>query len=177
MALDFELRPARGDDALCLAVLAQQVYLDTYATEGIRPAVARDVLAQFSQPVFEQLTQRADVMLEVAERQGHLIGFAQTHADASHPLAPAGRQAELFRLYVQEPFTARGVGSALLHSAEHGAAARGHQVIWLTPWEHNHRALAFYARRGYADFGQTDHLIEGERFGNRVMAKGLLPGT
>ena len=56
------------------------------------------------------------------------------------------------------------------------AAARGYQVLWLTPWEHNHRALAFYARRGYTDCGETDHLIEGERFGNRVFAKGLVAG-
>ena len=80
----FELRPAQAEDALCLAVLAQQVYLDTYATEGIRPAIARDVLAQFSQPVFAALIQRDDVLLDVAERQGHLIGFGQTHVGATH---------------------------------------------------------------------------------------------
>ena len=170
----FELRPARPDDALCLAVLAQQVYLDTYATQGIRPAIARDVHAQFSQAAFDALMQRDDVQLEVAERLGHLIGFAQTHDGACHALAPAGPSAELVRLYVQEPFTAQGVGTALLHSAEKQAAARGHVLLWLTPWIHNHRTLAYYARRGYADLGATDHIIEGERHGNRVFAKQIV---
>ncbi len=150
-----------------------QVYLDTYATQGIRAVIARDVQAQFSQPVFEALIQRDDMHLQVAERQGHLIGFAQVQAGARHNLAPAGQQAELYRLYVQEPFTAQRVGTALLHHAERQAAAGGHEVFWLTPWEHNHRALAFYARRGYTDCGATDHIIEGERHGNRVLAKWL----
>ena len=38
------LRPATADDALCLGVLAMQVFLDTYATEGIRPPIAREAL-------------------------------------------------------------------------------------------------------------------------------------
>ncbi|MFZ6711429.1 hypothetical protein [Undibacterium sp. TC9W] len=42
------IRPATQDDALCLSVLATQVFLDTYATTGIRPAIAREVLQSFS---------------------------------------------------------------------------------------------------------------------------------
>ncbi|HOZ25184.1 MAG TPA: hypothetical protein PLI83_10420, partial [Thermomonas sp.] len=38
------LRPATPDDALCLGVLGLQVFLDTYATGGIRPTLAREVL-------------------------------------------------------------------------------------------------------------------------------------
>ena len=42
------LRPARPDDALCLSVLTMQVFLDTYATEGIRPSLAREVLTSYA---------------------------------------------------------------------------------------------------------------------------------
>ena len=170
----FELRAAQAEDALCLSVLAMQVYLDTYATQGIRAAIARDVQAQFSTAVFEQLLRREDTWLQVAEQRGHLIGFAQNTWGATHTLATARRPAELARLYVQEPFTAKGVGTALLHRAEHAAHSRGCDVLWLTPWVHNLRALAFYARRGYADHGVTVHLIEGEAHGNCVFAKPLV---
>lgn len=177
----FELRAARADDALCLSVLAMQVYLHTYATQGIRAAIAREVHAEFAPAVFEALLGRADTWLQMAEQQGHLIGFAQNTWGAAHAftqaLAPAARPAELARLYVQEPFTAHGVGSALLLSAEQAASDRGCDLLWLTPWVHNHRALAFYARRGYTDCGETVHLIEGEKHGNRVFAKVLPPAS
>jgi hypothetical protein len=42
------IRTAANDDALCLGVLGIQVFLDTYATEGIRPSIAREVLAALS---------------------------------------------------------------------------------------------------------------------------------
>jgi GNAT superfamily N-acetyltransferase len=109
----------------------------------------------------------------VAEHEKHMIGFAQLTLEANHELAPAGRQAELLRLYVQEPFTGAKVGTALLRRVEELGASAGASVLWLTPWVHNHRALAFYSRRGYIDYGLTYFTFEGESHENRVMAKAL----
>ncbi len=168
-----ELRPARAEDALCLSVLAIQVFLDTYATHGIRPAIAREVLVTYSEEAFRGHLAEPHTHIVVAEAMAHLVGFAQLTAGASHPLAPAGAPAELLRLYVQEPFTARGVGTRLLNEAERVASACGAATLWLTPWVHNHRALAFYRRRGYADHGPTLFTFEGESHENRVYAKRL----
>ena len=174
---DWQLRPATPQDALCLSVLAMQVFLDTYATQGIRPAIAREVLASYSQEVFNQALLADDCRIVVAERTGHLIGFAQLQLKARHELAPpgaqAGAQAELLRLYVQEPFTGAKLGTALLARAEQVARDHGATVLWLTPWVHNHRALAFYARRGYTDHGATLFTFEGESHENRLFAKEL----
>lgn len=167
------LRPAQAGDALCLSVLAMQVFLDTYATQGIRPAIAREVLSSYARVVFDEAIASPWARLCVAERAGHLVGFAQVTLGAAHEQVPGGPQAELLRLYVQEPFTGRHLGTRLLAEAERLAAAAGARVLWLTPWVHNHRALAFYARRGYADHGLTPFRFEGESHDNRVMARSL----
>ena len=166
-----ELRRAVPADSLCLWALAMQVFLDTYATEGIRPALAREVSSSFSQARFDHVIADDRTRLVVAEHDGHMVGFAQVSLSATHELAPRGVQAELLRLYVQEPFTGVKVGTRLLAEAERLAASEAATVLWLTPWVHNHRALAFYARRGYADFGLTSFTFEGESHENRVLAK------
>jgi diamine N-acetyltransferase len=171
------LRRAAASDVLCLSVLGMQVFLDTYATDGIRAPIAREVLQTFSQPAFERSLQEPTAQLWVAEVGVHLIGYAHVTLVATHPLAPAGVQAELLRLYVQEPFTARRVGSALLAAAEASAAAAGATVLWLTPYVGNHRARAFYLRRGYADFGSTPFVFEGETHENRLYAKAIGTGA
>ena len=170
------LRPAVPGDALCLSVLAMQVFLDTYCPEGIRPTVAREVLCNYSVAAFEAALADPATRVSVAERAGHLVGFAQVTLGAAHELAPLGAPAELLRLYVQEPFTGRHLGTALLAAAEQVAAAAGATVLWLTPWVHNHRAIAFYRRRGYADHGLTWFEFEGERHENRVFARRLTLG-
>jgi len=167
------LRAARPEDSLCLGVLATQVFLGTYATTGIRPTLAREVLGAFSTAAFAAWLERADTLIHVAEHEGHLIGFAHVTLGAPQEQAPPGVQAELLRLYVQEPFTGQRVGRALLLLAEQTAAQAGATVLWLSPWVHNQRALAFYASQGYADHGSTWFTMEDEAHENRVLARSL----
>jgi GNAT superfamily N-acetyltransferase len=177
MDANFSLRAARPEDALCLGVLGTQVFLDTYATTGIRPTLAREVLAAFATARIESLLAQPGMQWIVAECEAHLIGFAQLALGSAHPQVIAEAPAELSRLYVQEPFTGLGVGSALLHAAEALARQAGCGELWLTPWVHNLRALRFYGKRGYADFGAAWFEFEGERHENRVLARHLRPST
>lgn len=169
---DIHLRPATPTDALTLTALAIQVWLDTYAPEGVRASVAREVLTTYKEQAFAAAIASDQTRLVVAERNARLVGFAQITLGERHELAPdSGPQAELLRLYVQEPFTGQKLGTRLLVEAEALAARAGSRVLWLTPWVHNHRALAFYARRGYADHGLTWFRFEGESHENRVLSK------
>jgi diamine N-acetyltransferase len=152
-----------------------QVFLDTYATQGIRPQLAREVTCGYSQARFDAALADPASPIVVAEVDEHLVGFAQLTLGAAHALAPPGAPAELLRLYVQEPFTGAGVGTQLLARAEQWAVEAGAAVLWLTPWVHNHRARAFYARRGYTDHGLTHFHFEGETHENRLLAKCLVP--
>jgi GNAT superfamily N-acetyltransferase len=113
----------------------------------------------------------------LAERSGHLIGFAELSLATPHPLAAADSAAELSRLYVQSPFLRQGVGRSLLRRAEALALAEGASIVWLTAWIGNHRALAFYASQGYTPLGSADHDFEGEHFENRVFSKTLRAET
>jgi diamine N-acetyltransferase len=171
------LRAATPDDALCLGVLATQVFLDTYATGGIRPTLAREVLSQFSTAQMQGQIARPDSHWWVAEidvdGEPHLVGFVQLTWGTTQALVQAQRPSEVDRLYVQEPFTGLGLGHVLLRAAEQTALALGGDVVWLSPWVHNHRALAFYARQGYRDLGATWYRFEAEAHENRVLAKDL----
>lgn len=167
------LRAAHADDALCLGVLGLQVFLDTYATAGIRPTLAREVLSQFSTDALRALIERPNGWLWVAEVDGHLVGFAQLGFGVPQDLVVATHPVELERLYVQEPFTRQGIGSALIRCCELAAAQAGADHLWLTPWVHNTRARAFYAHHGYDDRGATWYCFEDERHENRVLAKAV----
>ncbi len=164
-------RAARPDDALCLGVLSTQVFLDTYARQGVRAAVANEVLSHHSVAVYEAMLADPGVTILVAECAGHLIGFSQVRHGERDPRVPAEATAELCRLYVQERFTGRGVGRDLLRQAEKAAAARGAEMLWLTAWEGNARALQFYPRCGYDDLGDTVYTIDGVDYPNRVFGK------
>ena len=170
-------RTAQAADALVLGVLATQVFLDTYAPAGIRATVAREVLNTFSTSALQQALADPAVHIEMAELQQHALGFVHTVRGATQALvskhAPGAVQAEVLRLYVQEPLTGRGIGKTLLQAGEAAARRQGATVVWLTPWVHNQRALRFYAAQDYQDLGPTLFCFEGETHENRVLFKAL----
>lgn len=49
------VRAAQPGDALCLSVLAMHVFLDTCATQGVRPALAREARACYFGDALRQL--------------------------------------------------------------------------------------------------------------------------
>lgn len=168
---DILYRPATADDDLCLGVLSTQVFLDTYAPQGVRPALAREVLAQHSVATYAALLADARITILLAECAGHLVGFSQVGNGTGHAMVRDAAAAELKRLYVQQPFTGRGVGRDLLRHAEKAAAARGGDTLWLTAYTGNARALQFYPRCGYEELGTTVYTFGGEDYPNRVFGK------
>lgn len=167
------VRSAVEADAHTLAALAIQVWLGTYATEGVNDLLARYVLETFTPPKFAGWVKDADACLLVAEVDEHVVGYALLRFGAVQPLVPEAGT-ELCTLYVQEPFTGAGVGSALLSKAASSVRERtGTDALWLSVNVKNRRARGFYEKRGFVEKGRT-HFVLGEgRHENLVLA--LLP--
>ena len=173
---DMLLRNADADDALCIGVLAMQVFLDTYATDGVRPVLAREALEHFSTAATAALLARRDTRFIVAERQGHLLGLVQITLGARHAQVDGSATTEVVRLYVQRRFQGQRLGTRLLQQAQALAAAHGATQLWLTAWVGNPRAIGFYAASGWRDVGSTDYVFEGEAFLNRIFVLDLEGG-
>ncbi len=169
------LRSGTQNDAAVVSALSIQVFLDTYATDGVCPDLAREALREYSEQTFLARLCAPDRRFVLAENEGALLGFAELDCIAKEAPAPGVRGVELVRLYVQPRAQRTGVGGALLAQAERIARSLTAPFLWLTVWEGNARALAFYARSGYADVGATTYEFEGRKYGNRVVAKQLLP--
>ncbi len=167
------IRRATVQDCLCLAALGMQVFLDTYATEGIRNAIAQEALDSFSQDNMSKIITQSHSFIVVAEVNDHLVGFAQVTMSSDHDLISYENSAELQRLYVQEKFTGRGVGYKLLQEAEKRAHFGGASLLWATVWIGNHRALAFYPRLGYEHLGSASYTFQNETHQNQLFGKML----
>jgi len=172
-SLEPTFRNATRDDALCISVLAAHVFVHTYATFGIREAIAREVTEELSTSAMAALLANPDVRFIVAEVANHLVGFVQLKLHAENTAVASHNAVEVVRLYVLERFASSGVGTGLLAKAEALAAAHGGQHTWLTTWVGNTRALAFYLRRGYTELGPTTYIFQGEHIENRLFVKAL----
>ena len=167
------LRAGLPDDAMTISALAIQVFLDTYATAGVRPDLAREALREYAAEAFGARLREPQRRFVLAERGDALLGFAEVGL-AEAPAPDGGvRGAERIRLDVQPAAQGLGLGRQLIRAAEALAAEAGLGALWLTAWDGNHRARGFYAREGYDDVGATSYSFEGNSYGNRVLVRSL----
>lgn len=148
--------------------MAIQVFLDTYATEGVRPDLADEAFAEYGVAVFAQRLGQAGRVFYLAECGSGLVGFAEVLRDQSESPISGVSGSELVRLYVQPQAQGTGIGRALLQRAERCASEAGSAGVWLSAWEHNARALEFYRRQHYQDVGCAQYTIQGQSYGNRI---------
>jgi diamine N-acetyltransferase len=167
------LRLASLADAVTVAALSVQVFLDTYAAEGIRPDLALEAFSEYSADAVARRLSEPSRRFILAESGTGLLAYAEVWL--VHRAAPAGQLggAELVRLYVQPAAQQRGIGRALMERTEQTVRAAGLAAVWLTAWEGNARARAFYAHLGCVDVGSTSHTLQGQVYANRVIAKHL----
>ncbi|MDM4767179.1 GNAT family N-acetyltransferase [Pelomonas sp. SE-A7] len=168
MRHSYQIRIGRAADANRLAVLATQVWLHTYATDGISDLTAQYILSELTPAKYSQSLSEPSTYFFVAERGQDLIGFAAVKFGAQCP-AEASSAVELKTLYVQEHHIGHGVGRALLQAAEAKAHEQSESKLWLTVNARNDRAIAFYDRQGYSKVG-TSYFVLGEgRHENHVL--------
>lgn len=168
---EIRFRHGTPDDALCVGALAVQVFLDTYATAGIRPDLAREALTTCGVDAVRKRLEKTSSHFIVAERNHHLVGFAELGLGGAVPDVALAGGGELMKLYVQRHFKRMGVGAALLRQAESTAAANSAKCLWLTAWAENADALRFYAAQGFIDIGETEHVFEDKRYENRLLVR------
>lgn len=168
MCPDLTIRVGSSDDASRLAVLATQVWLHTYATDGITTDIAEYVLGEITPQKYQQILKDPTSEILVAESGTHLVGLAVVKFDT---VCPAGgfSSVELQTLYVQAHFIGRGAGKLLLGAAQAVARQRAHAVLWLTVNAQNARAIAFYTHQGYTKVGTTHFVLGQGRYENHVL--------
>lgn len=167
------IRAGSVANAETISALAIQVFLDTYATEGVRPDLANEAFAEYGPDVFAQRLGQEVRVFYLAELGSGLVGFAEVLRDHAASPIPGVSGSELVRLYVQPQAQGTGIGRTLLHCAERCAREAGSAGVWLSAWENNTRALAFYKRQRYEDVGHAQYVIQGQSFGNRIFFRSV----
>ncbi len=151
------LRPATLEDGPTLAELGARTFRETF--EAI---CSSQDLAEFLAEAYGDAIQRTELAdpsrpALVLEIDGVPSGFLQLRLGHREPCIESTRPVELQRIYVLRDAQGGGHGAALMAAALKMARDWGADVIWLGVWEHNDRALAFYARHGFRVAG--DHVF------------------
>lgn len=168
-----QIRNATTEDAKLLADLGERTFRDTFAAQNTR----EDLELYLSQAYGEekQLAELRDprATFSLAFLGPRALGYLKMRSRSAPPCVLGPSPIEIERLYVERPYWGRGVGDALMETANQEARQRGCRTIWLGVWEHNVRAKAFYQRWGFRDVGSQLFVLGTDPQTDRILVRQL----
>ena len=157
------IREANVSDILNLRVLCTQVWLHSYAKDGIRDEISHFILNTFTTEYFEERLNKSKYKIFVYEIDKHLVGCVIVNLKSTFENKTNGY--EIDTLYVQEHFQGQGLGKEMLLKM----AKYFGDTYWLSTWVYNLSAISFYKYLGFEDIGKIMFHLGDELHENRVL--------
>ena len=149
-----EIKKASIEELLQLQKISIETFLETYAAVNSEENMAKYLAERFS---LEKLaTELCDTHTEFyfACINSQIIGYLKLNFAQSQTELQDDNSLEIERIYVLKEFHGKKIGQLFYEKAIQIARQNNLEFIWLGVWEENHRALNFYKKNGFLEFGK-----------------------
>lgn len=167
-------RNVAASDQDSLPPMARRVFTQTFA-HLFDPAA----FSAFCDSAYgENGSMKADLLdsrirWRIAEVQGEPVGYAKLRPLAAPAPAPAPGALELQQIYVAPEWHGKGVAKELLDWCVSSARQLGSTELYLTVFDHNEKAKAFYSKNGFREVGRCIFTLGGRDYDDRVWLRPL----
>jgi len=157
-----------------LLPVARRIFRETFAQQ-FEPEAFEAFLQEVYNPGGSMSCEfgLSDVHWRVATFGGEPVGYAKlTPLRASAKGAAAGAM-ELQQIYLSAEWHGRGIADRMMEWAIDAARRNGAPELYLTVFDHNHRAKRFYARHGFFEVGHCTFELGGRVYDDRIWCRPL----
>ncbi|MBW3572618.1 MAG: GNAT family N-acetyltransferase [Gemmatimonadetes bacterium] len=169
------IRRAVPADAPVVAELARRTFMDAFGAGSDPHDLALHVARAYGVPQQSAEIAHPGITTLLAEVAGHPAAYTQIRRGQPPQCVRDDDAVEIARFYVDQAWHGRGIAQRLMNAALAHARATGARTVWLMVYEHNHRALAFYARQGFRETGRHGFLFGNTLELDRVLVREVEP--
>jgi len=148
------IRKATISDAVQLQQIARQTFSDTFSAVNSGENMKKYLTERFSMETLKSELQCEDSEFYFAENEHEIVGYLKINVGNAQTEPQEPGALEIERIYVRKDFHGKKVGQLLYQQAVEIAKEKDATYIWLGVWEENHRAVAFYKKNGFVEFGK-----------------------
>ncbi|MEM7016183.1 MAG: N-acetyltransferase [Pseudomonadota bacterium] len=164
------IRRAAPDDAASLACLAERTFRDTYTANNDPSDMDFHCQNNFNVEIQHHEILEPNYVTILAEMGTELVAFAQVKLHSPKQCIQAEHPSELYRLYVSNEWHGRGVAHEVMTEVLAVAAGGEADHLWLSVWEQNPKAIAFYRKYGFKVVGNNIFQVGADPQQDLIMA-------
>lgn len=167
------IRPGEPADAAALAELAARTFRDTFMADNRPEDVELHLARSFGVAQQREELANKNISTILAEVDGGLAGYAQLRRGPAPECVTGKAHIELRRFYVDREWHGRGIAQALMREVDVESRRLGAATLWLSVWERNERAKAFYRKQGFGDVGAHTFMLGADAQVDRIFERSL----
>jgi len=167
------IRRATAADAEALAAFGRRVFDDWYRPDNTAEDMELHLAETYGPDLQRAELAAADVTVLLVTAGAEICAYAFLQRGLTVAAVDGPDPWAVVRFYVDRPWHGRGVALALMAATVDAARAGGARTLWLTAWEQNPRARAFYAKAGFRDVGTDTFVLGHSPQVDRVLVRAL----
>ena len=151
---DLNIRKLSTVDIDALQQLSRQTFFEAFYdlnTEENMTSYLRDA---FSTEKLSAELSNASSQFFFAEIYGRPIGYLKLNTGSAQTDLKEDKGLEIERIYVLAAFQGKKIGQLFCDHALEIAVQGKYDYIWLGVWEENQKAIKFYKKNGFVQFGK-----------------------
>jgi diamine N-acetyltransferase len=169
----FTIRRGTPGDADQLAAFSERAFLETFGAANKPEDVVAHVAKKFSPSLQHSELTNPRMCILLALSGEEIIGYAQFRwVDAPQSVTSA-HPIELERFYIGGAWHGKGVAAALMDAGVAQVVALGADAVWLSVWEENPRAIAFYTKLGFVKVGRAHFWLGSDQQNDYIMVRSV----
>jgi diamine N-acetyltransferase len=150
------IRYATPADAELIADMSRTTFYEAFGKDNTKADMDIFMSEQFTKEELMKEVELSEGIFMLAYIDEEPVGYARMRLKNS--LAHE-QGIEIARIYALNKAIGKGVGKALMLECINKANELQMKLIWLGVWEKNERAIAFYERWGFEQFGEHQFLL------------------
>lgn len=148
------LKKVTLNDLNKLQKISRQTFSETFSASNTEENMTEYLTQGFS---LEKLTielNNKDSEFYFAQLDDAVIGYLKVNFGKSQTELQDDKALEIERIYVLKEFHGKKIGQILYEKAIEIARQINADYVWLGVWEENPRAISFYQKNGFTEFGK-----------------------
>lgn len=133
--------------------VAKTTFYEAFAEQNAEENIRAYMDSAFHENKLLQELQNPNSIFYLALLNEEIVGYLKLNFEDAQTGLKDNKAVEIERIYVRKEHFGTGIAQALFAKAMAIAQKNRLHYIWLGVWEHNQRAIAFYKKQGFKQFG------------------------
>ena len=153
------IRIAEPEDADLLVKLGRACFYEAFSKQTAPQDMEAHLQKAFDVDEIKGQLNDDQALFLIAQTDSGAAGYAYLYPGNPPECVTTPNPIQLVRFYLRNDYYGRNVGNTLMSACLETVRLKGYQSVWLSTWELNHRANAFYKKWEFEIAGEAKFTV------------------